>query len=568
MSLPHSFRFIASLKGGSVTTTTARVTTQENKPPTSIFVYLQILWSLLISVGCIYASVSIFEMDEFYNLGDPVQYFTGLIVWIPVFLSLFGAYKMLKRNNDGRYAAMILNVSGMVFGFAYLLHLWGIFEGLDSVTPALIENLRWAWGIAIGYAIFWVAGRLDEDSQLHDILEKMGLAISMLALMGLLLVSGLLDGFGSILSNYDQPLTWIVTALVMIFAGLAWRMIQMGAYFGESTGQREAWQGWLMLAPNMFGFLIFFAGPLLLSFYLSFTDAQVGQVPEVIGLGNYWDLIQLSIHTLDEGQTPITVMPDGFRELTQANIGGTNFLIGASDPLFWISLRNTLYFCLLLVPLSSLPALFLAIILNSKIPGMKFYRAVYFLPSVAAVVGTALIWRWLYDPIVGYYNYFLAEGARLIGANPPSVEWLSDRSTALPAVVLLVAWQVTGFNTVLFLAGLQGIPNILYEAARIDGANRLQQFRHVTLPMLAPTTFFVVITTVIQGLQIFNEIFAMFPARPIPEHVMTSVYYLYDQGFFRFQFGYASAVAWLLFGLIFSVTMLQFRLSRSSAYED
>ncbi|MBZ0280127.1 MAG: sugar ABC transporter permease [Anaerolineae bacterium] len=135
------------------------------------------------------------------------------------------------------------------------------------------------------------------------------------------------------------------------------------------------------------------------------------------------------------------------------------------------------------------------------------------------------------------------------------------------SVVILAAWQVVGFNTVLFLAGLQGIPKELYEAASIDGADGWRRFRFVTLPMLAPTTFFVIITTVITGLQAFNEPYALFPSRPLPENAITSVFYLYNQGFFRFNFGYASAIAWVLFALIFLITLAQFRLQRSNAYE-
>jgi ABC-type sugar transport system permease subunit len=328
-----------------------------------------------------------------------------------------------------------------------------------------------------------------------------------------------------------------------------------------------------MLSPNIIGFLLFFAGPLLLSFYLSFTDAQVGQIPKFIDIENYVKILGLEIKGIEADQTPRDVLSDDYNELWRFSIGSSDYLVGASDPLFWISLRNTILFCILLVPVCTIPALFLAIILNSKIPGMKFFRAVYFLPSVAAVVGTSLIWRWLYDPTIGYYNYFITqivEFLNSLGMNvqDPKIEWLTTEGFAMLSVVLLAAWQLTGFNTVIFLAGLQGIPGILYEAAWVDGANKWGQLRHVTLPLLAPTTFFVVITTVITGLQVFNEIYTLFVARPLPEHITTSVYYLYNQGFFRFQFGYASSIAWLLFALIFAITLLQFRLSRSAAYES
>jgi multiple sugar transport system permease protein len=155
-----------------------------------------------------------------------------------------------------------------------------------------------------------------------------------------------------------------------------------------------------------------------------------------------------------------------------------------------------------------------------------------------------------------------------LGFKEPQTQWLSDPNIMLFSVVIMAAWQLIGFNTVLFLAGLQGIPGTLYEASFVDGASRWQQFRLITVPLLAPTTFFVVITNVITGLQVFNEPYALFTTEPLPEAVQTSVYYLYSRGFRgTFEFGYASAVAWVLFALIFLATLAQFRLQRSGAYD-
>ncbi|MBC7870696.1 MAG: sugar ABC transporter permease, partial [Chitinophagaceae bacterium] len=150
----------------------------------------------------------------------------------------------------------------------------------------------------------------------------------------------------------------------------------------------------------------------------------------------------------------------------------------------------------------------------------------------------------------------------------PAIQWLTGTGTMLFSIVLLAAWQVVGFNTVLFLAGLQGIPRELYEAAYVDGANRWRQFLNVTVPLLGPTTFFVTITTIITGLQAFNEPYALIFQRPMPIEARTAVFHLYDIGFSRFQFGYASSVAWILFAVIFTITLLQFRFSRSKAYQD
>jgi len=330
-----------------------------------------------------------------------------------------------------------------------------------------------------------------------------------------------------------------------------------------------------MLSPNIIGFIIFFAGPLLFSLWLSFTDSTVGQTPNFNFVDNYIQILSIEFQWQDDlTANAQDAVSDGYRSMGAIRIGDRNLVIGAIDTQFWISLRNTIVFCLMLVPLSTIPAIFLALILNSKLPGVKFFRAVYFLPSVAAVVGTALIWRWLYDPTIGFYNYIITSIVTFLNSSfglsltDPNIEWLTGPGVVLISIVFLAAWQVVGFNTVLFLAGLQGIPKVLYEAATVDGANRWKQFTNVTLPMLAPTTFFVIITTMITGLQVFNEPYALFPSRPIPVNATTSVFYLYQRGFNNFEFGYASAIAWLLFGIIFLITLAQFRLSRSEAYDN
>jgi ABC-type sugar transport system permease subunit len=220
--------------------------------------------------------------------------------------------------------------------------------------------------------------------------------------------------------------------------------------------------------------------------------------------------------------------------------------------------------------LSVIPALLLANVLNSKIPGMRFFRAIYFLPSVTAVVGVATIWKWLYNSSTGFINYGVAGLVDLLNVIPgvaltdPEITWLSQSNTALFALVIVSAWRIIGFNTVLFLAGLQGISREIYEAASVDGAGTGRQFRSITLPLLAPTTFFVLTTTVIQALQVFDEVFVMInpPAGP-NNSTLTAVLYLYQNGFQRFNLGYASAVAWVLFFIIFLVTLVQFRIQRA-----
>jgi ABC-type sugar transport system permease subunit len=209
---------------------------------------------------------------------------------------------------------------------------------------------------------------------------------------------------------------------------------------------------------------------------------------------------------------------------------------------------------------------------------MQIFRTVYFLPSVAAVVGVALIWRWLYNSTVGWINYFIASAIGFVNGLAgsellvdPQIGWLSDTNVALLAVVIIAAWQWLGFNTVLYLAGLQNIPNVLYEAAMVDGAGILTRFRRLTIPLLAPTTFFVLTTTTIQAMQIFDQVFVLTSVPGPPggpgTSTMTIVLYLYNQGFRNFRQGYAAAIAWVLFLLIFGATIFQFQRQRTSGAE-
>ncbi|MBL8119528.1 MAG: sugar ABC transporter permease [Anaerolineae bacterium] len=537
---------------------------------------VNIIWNIFVIGGSLLLCYTIFQVTEdFFSLGRPVQLFAGMVALLPAVLAAFATLALLQRRPAGRYAALVINYVVMVMAGFVLLHLWGVFIGLDYISGAILQNVQYTLGLALAYALYWLAGRMREDNPLRLLLERAAIAIGMLSLLLLLWFAGAVNAAFSIISTYANPVVWLVTA-IMIFSGLlAYRILHLGEYFGETPQQQAAWQGWLMLSPNVIGFVLFFAGPLLLSFYLSFTNDTVGNVPEIIGLRNYGEILSLQVGSVEIDANPRTALDRDYGVLGDIVIGQTRYVLGARDPLFWQSIRNTIVFCLMLIPLSVIPAIFLSLILNSKLPGMKFYRAIYFLPSVAAVVGTALIWRWLYDPTIGYFNYIITQIVGFLNSTfgvsltDPRILWLTDQGVVLFSLVLLAGWQVVGFNTVLFLAGLQSIPQQLYEAAYVDGANRWQQFRNVTLPMLSPTTFFVIITTVITGLQVFNEPYALIAARPMPTAATTAVYYLYNRGFFRFEFGYASSVAWVLFALIFVVTLVQFRISRSNkAYEE
>lgn len=565
-------------------TSVARNTVPTSPQNTPTIIYASVVCNLLLAVVCVFLALNVFgiqegttqgsvALEQLLRLGRPVINFIGIIALVPAILALFSIVQLLRRKITGRYIALILQFLGLVFSVVALIHLWGLFLSFEIVVDGIVQNPWMVLGFPLAYGLFWLGGRLPEKNLWRGRLELAGILLGIGTFIFVVFIANILTFANNILSAYANPVTWIATVLVVVFAYLCWKLLHTGAYFGETQDQTAAWQGWLMLSPNIIGFMIFFAGPLLLSFYLSFTDSTVGKVPEFIGLQNYGDALPLEFKWLDDPQASAqSVMSFDYTPLGTLSLGGRTLVIGAKDHLFWISLRNTLLFCLLLVPISVIPALGLSMVLNSKLPGVNFFRAVYFLPSVAAVVGTALIWRWLYDPTIGYINYAITQVVNFLNGiglalTDPQIAWITGPGTVLFSIVILSAWQVVGFNTVLFLAGLQGISKELYEASSIDGANRWETFFFITLPMLAPTTFFVIITTVITGLQVFNEPYALFPSRPIPENAITSVFYLYNQGFFRFQFGYASSIAWVLFALIFLMTLIQFRLQRSNAYE-
>lgn len=284
---------------------------------------------------------------------------------------------------------------------------------------------------------------------------------------------------------------------------------------------RETLDGYGMLLPTLIGVLIFFAVPLAISLYLSFTDAKLFGSPSFVGLRNYQKVF--------------------------------------SDRDFYRSLTNTLIFSTIGMFAAIVPALLLAVLLNEQIRGRGFFRAVFFVPVVASVVGVSLLWRYLLDADIGFINY----GLSLIGI--PAVPWLASPRFGLISMMIVFAWKTIGYNMVIFLAGLQGVSRQLYEAASIDGANRQQQFLWITIPMLSPTTFFVVVTTLINCLQIFDIPYALGATRGAAvgpaDSMLTVVVYLFRKGFGEFQMGYASSIAWVLFVMVMVITFVQFRMS-------
>jgi multiple sugar transport system permease protein len=237
-------------------------------------------------------------------------------------------------------------------------------------------------------------------------------------------------------------------------------------------------------------------------------------------------------------------------------IGLGNYGAILRDPVFWIALKNTFYFVLVGGPLSVAVSLGAALLVHARTARLKpLFRTIYFAPVVTTLVAVAIVWRYVLHREFGLLNSAL--GA--VGIDP--VDWLGDPTWAMPAIILLAVWKNFGYNMVIFVAGLQGIPGYLYEAAEIDGAGQLARFRHITLPMLAPTFLFVGIVTMIGYFQLFAEPYVMTQGGPV-NSTLSVVLYMYEQGFRWWRLGYAAAIAFALFLIILAATLLQLRLQK------
>ena len=246
----------------------------------------------------------------------------------------------------------------------------------------------------------------------------------------------------------------------------------------------------------------------------------------------------------------------------QEFLGLGNYAEALKDPILWTTVRNTLYFAVLSVPLSTTFALWLAVLINSARFGAAVWRTLYFTPVVTSMVAASILWSWVYQPQFGLLNNLARAINEILGTRlPTQTRWLTDSSLAMPSVVLFSTWKNVGYPMVIFLAGLQSIPVVFYEAAKVDGASRWHLFRHVTLPLLQPTTLFVVVTGIIGALQVFTQVFIMTRGGP-GNSTRVMVYYLYEKAFSAYRFGYASTVAVLLFLIILSLTLVQLRVMR------
>ena len=290
-----------------------------------------------------------------------------------------------------------------------------------------------------------------------------------------------------------------------------------------TISQREALVGWLFIAPAVLGFVLWVVGPMIYSGWLAVSD---------------WDLLS----------------PARF-------VGLDNFTRMVNDPLFWKSLWVTVVYTVFHVPLTLILAFLVAMLLNSKVRGIAIFRTLFYLPSIVPAVASAVLWVWIFNSEFGLLNMVL----RLVGLK--KVLWLQDPNIALGSLVIMSLWNMGGVM-IIFLAGLNGIPESLYEAAKIDGAGHWASFRRITIPLMTPVIFFNLILQIIGSFQVFTAGFLVTAGGP---NYATNFYvlYLFNNAFTYFDMGYASALAWVLFFIILALSLIVFRSgNRWVYYED
>ena len=294
------------------------------------------------------------------------------------------------------------------------------------------------------------------------------------------------------------------------------------SWWQSPQARKEALEGLICLLPWIIGFLVFTAGPLLFSAYISLTDYPILKDPKWVGLENFRSMV--------------------------------------GDELFWKSLRVTALYTLVAVPGGVLIGYFIALLLNQQILGLSFWRTAYYVPAVVPAVATSYLWAWMFNPDFGVINGFLIR----LGVEPP--KWFGSEQWVLPAFVIMSLWGVGG-GLVLYLAALQGVPTALYDAAKVDGANAWHRLRHVTLPMTSPVILFTFLTGLIGSFQVFTAGFLITNGGPNNASLFY-VLYLYRVGWRYFKMGYASALGWVLFAIIMVLTLLTLRASGRLVYYE
>lgn len=281
----------------------------------------------------------------------------------------------------------------------------------------------------------------------------------------------------------------------------------------------ETASAWIFVLPAIFGIFIFIIIPIFCSFGLSFSKWNLLGNIEFVGLSNYKTLF--------------------------------------NDPLFSKILLNTVVFSVSVSILGVIIPLILASIINSKIRGSEFFKSVYFLPFITPMVVVGIVWAWIFDPNIGFLSQILNL----------HINWLYDSAYAMPALIIVSVWKLIGYNMIIFLSGLSSVSNSLFESAKIDGANSVQTLRFITIPMLSPTIFFVVIITAISSFQVFDLIYLMTEGGPF-DSTNVLVYAIYKNAFEYFNVGKASAIAYVLFAIILVLTLIQWHFRKKIVYNE
>jgi multiple sugar transport system permease protein len=288
--------------------------------------------------------------------------------------------------------------------------------------------------------------------------------------------------------------------------------------------RNQALLGYLFVSPWALGFLLFGLYPIIMSMYYSLCRYDVLRIPQFIGLGNY-------------------------RELTM------------EDPYFWKSIWNTFFYTFLRTPLAIIGSLLLAVLVNNAVKGIRFFRTIYFIPSIITGVVLSSIWLWMLNPQYGLINSLLA----FFGIQGPL--WLQSPEWSKPSIIIMSLWSIGGGRMLVFLAALQGIPQQMYEVVDLDGGGWWQKFRHVTIPMVSPVIFLWTVLEIIFSFQVFTEAYVMTKGGPLNSTLFYNLY-LYYKAFDDFSMGYASALAWLLLVFILIVTLIQFKVGQKLVYYE
>lgn len=358
----------------------------------------------------------------------------------------------------------------------------------------------------------------------------------------------------------DLLMSYLPTMIRYIAVAIVLGILMYGAYRLQlALGiKRESATGRTLVLPWLIGFLIFNVFTIGSSLYLSFTDYNLFRAPQWVGLDNYADLFNVSAGPLQSpDQRSSEVLAPRHDEVLRVEIGEGGWVFGAANEDFWRSVRLTLSYAFLSVPIGIAASLAVAMLLNQRVRGLGFWRVLYYAPAIIPAVSTALLWRWIFSQS-GLINSLFSPFYRLIGVESP--RWFNDPSYALPAFIIVSLWGIFGANSVILLAGLKGIPKDLYEAAIVDGAGEWAKFWNVTIPMLSPALFYNLVVSTIGALQAF-EIAAFIHT---PASVGTFLNWLIYREAFEFRhMGLASAMAWIMLVLILILTAIIFRSSQA-----